>query len=213
MELLIKRGADIEKKTSRRQETPLFYACDFNDADAVEILVKNGANMNDLSYASQESALHAACGKHNFDIVQVLINYGADINILDDAGNAALRHSPSEGKKILMRELAKLKMEEKFICKDNLEYLKKSKKNLQYLEKCLEQLKKLKDCKVYGDISLYDILQMQKKPEELIALLKNENFVAAFNAARKKMFKSIKLYNDDLEDIIEKNLKKVKNSQ
>lgn len=101
MSLLIQRGADIEKRTQRRRQTPLFYAVDYADGGTVEILLKNGAKFTELSPNTQEPALHMAGEKNDYDILQALFDYGVDVNVLDNCGNSALRGAAPLAQEVL----------------------------------------------------------------------------------------------------------------
>lgn len=208
MSLLIYRGADIEKKTQGFKDSPLHYAGSYNDAHAIEVLLKHGANRTELSYSLQQPALHIACDKYNLDIIQVLLDYGVDVNITDGVGNGPLRWAHFEVKEVLLRELAILKFEGRNIQGDNMNYMQENKKTKKYFDLCLKELKVMKNCNVFNNLSLYDILKMQKNYKKLVSLMKNEKFVAALELSRKRVSKSIKLYEYHLEDLIDKIMKK-----
>lgn len=104
--------------------------------------------------------------------------------------------------------MAKCKFEGRKICRDNLDYLKEDKSSGKYLAYCVKELGVMKNCNVQNDLSLYDILQMHKDRKKLVTLVQSDDFVEAFKLSQKRVSKSIKRYEDDLDDLFEKALKK-----
>ena len=81
VELLVKSGANIDKKDSYWR-TPLLLACKYGYSQIAEYLIKCGAKINKCDN-SNNSPLHYACAFGNFQCVKILLENGADINHLN----------------------------------------------------------------------------------------------------------------------------------
>ena len=81
VELLIKRGANINKKDTYWR-TPLILACKYGYSKIAEYLIKCGAKI-DKCDNSNNSPLHYACAFGNLQCVKILLENGADVNYLN----------------------------------------------------------------------------------------------------------------------------------
>lgn len=63
---------------------------------------------------------------------------------------------------------------------------------------CAEELRRMNDIVLFAGFSLYDVLQVRKHFKKMIYLAKNENFIAAFEVARKNQF--FPHFGKDLDD-------------
>lgn len=221
MRLFIQRGADLEKKTELNSLTPLGLAVGQTHVEAVETLLKYGAIIDGKSYSWGEKPLEMASKSDVFPgndkIISVLFKYGADINDLNRNGKTALQNAhPYETKTILrtiyinkymlVKEVARLKFEDRYICQENLDYLQQQETVQKHFKNCLSELQRLKSINFYNDISLYNVLQMRSHEKKLISLTRNEDFVAAYELSREK--ESFEYYGEELDDMLEHAVKK-----
>lgn len=219
MLVMIQRGADLEKMTENNDLTPVGLAVEGGHVEALELLLKNGADVNRKSRG--DTALHMASlydvlpGREK--IIFLLFEYGADINILDRSNKTPLQcatinekiiflHKKFLNKYTLLKELAKLKFEQRYICDENLEHLQQHKNIRQHFENCLGELQRMKSLTIYNDISVYNILQMRHQQKKLIALTRNEDFVTAFETLRYN--ESFEYYGEELDHIFDNALDK-----
>lgn len=137
-------------------------------------------------------------------VIVTLLEHGANINIIDSFGFPPLEYSDETNKKILIKELAKLRFNNQYVCSEYIVYIQGKEDLLETFESCLEELQRLKDHIVFGNTSLYDILQSCKQRKKLILLTRNENFVAAFQSSwNHALFKN---YGEDINDNFKKAL-------
>jgi ankyrin repeat protein len=103
VELLIKRGADVNAKGVEFGDTPLHMAAYSGQAEIAKLLIENGADVN-AKYGyegeSGETPLHWALSTggytnypRNIEIVKVLVENGADVNIKDREGKTPLHRA------------------------------------------------------------------------------------------------------------------------
>lgn len=179
--------------------------------EMIKLLVKKGVQINERLYEG-DTALHRACYNSDASTIRILFKYGADPNILDDFGNVPLFYEMVadhmfRGKdEAMAEELAKMKVENQFICRENLQYLKENEYSQKIFVECLEELQKMKDSIFYSGFSLYDTFKSSKKCKKLIFMTKNKNFVAAFKSCRNQ--ESLKHYGEDLDNIFKNALEK-----
>lgn len=88
LELLLKKGMDIEAK-SKRGCTPLLLSADCGHPEVAEILLNHGANLNARSENGGTPLIWAACHNH-VEIAKVFLDHGADINEADNFGHSAI---------------------------------------------------------------------------------------------------------------------------
>lgn len=183
--LLLQRGAKVYKKKSDGK-TPLALAAGYyRNPPMVEVLLKNGANVNQIGKYG-ETALHTATldciyiTPEDKEILLLLIKYGADVNISDFDGRTPLKDASKGYEEIMVKELARLTFENQLICLKNLKHLRRNMELGKVFNDCLYELCKMKDLKFYHDISLYDILKMQKQRKKLTFLTRNKDVCAAY---------------------------------
>lgn len=137
------------------------------------------------------------------DMIKTLLSHGADPNIVTaDGGNFPVLHeffTKTAGvRRILVKEFAKLSVEEKHICKENLRHLRRNGfKN--YFKNCSNELRRMKNCHVFRGLTLYDIL-MQKKTNKLVLLSEDVDFKRAFKTAIRD--ESIVFYAENLDEAL-----------
>lgn len=92
---LILMGADPNTKDSNGW-TPLHYACQSGDLEAVKILVESNSKLDSYSN-NKRTPLHFACSGNFPEIVEYLLNSSADPNFKDSLGCTPLHLSAKYG--------------------------------------------------------------------------------------------------------------------
>lgn len=101
--LLLSHGADVNMRDGEGA-TPLYYACEKNDAtlirrdssrpedhlDIARALIAAGADVNAADWRFSYSPLHRACIKDHVELVVFLLSHGADVNAPDARGRTPL---------------------------------------------------------------------------------------------------------------------------
>ncbi|KAF5307348.1 hypothetical protein FQR65_LT07065 [Abscondita terminalis] len=77
VELLIKRGSDIEHR-DKKGFTPLILAATAGHEKIVEILLNNGADIEAQSERTKDTPLSLACSGGRYEVVEFLLNRGAN---------------------------------------------------------------------------------------------------------------------------------------
>ena len=91
--LLIEKGADLEKQSSRGY-TALHMAVFRDQFEIAEIIIKNGADVNFINFnADGQNPLHLAATKNHPKVIKMLIEHGAEINTRNIQGYDALQIS------------------------------------------------------------------------------------------------------------------------
>lgn len=91
----------------------------------------------------------------------------------------------------MIKELAKLKFENKFICELNLKYLQKKKELFQIFSNYLSELKKIKNYRIHCNITFYDVLESKLNFKKQLLLARNKEFLKSFyNHWNFNLFKS-----------------------
>ena len=86
----IQNGANVN--APRSGNTPLAYACGYNDLKIIRLLLNYGADVNGRG-KNGCTPLENACYKGSEDIVRLLIEHGADPNARDDNGRTPLHRA------------------------------------------------------------------------------------------------------------------------
>jgi hypothetical protein len=102
MELLVERGADVNK-SNELGEQALMHASWRGQAAAVKWLLAKGARIN--GDPMQWSALHYAVFAGHGEVAQLLLDNGADINARSTNGSSVLMMAVYEGHEDLVRQL------------------------------------------------------------------------------------------------------------
>jgi ankyrin repeat protein len=108
VELLIKRGADVNKKTERGSWTPAWIAAYKGHAKALEVLIKNRANMN-ITDVTGLTPLAVAEQQKNTDCINVIKSYkptksaAANKQALKTSRSNSSRSGSPKGKKASSR--------------------------------------------------------------------------------------------------------------
>lgn len=79
IKLLASKGADVEARAWNREQTPLHYAAEAGNADAVALLLDLGADVDSRSH-SQSTPLYRAARGGDIRTVTELLKRGADVN-------------------------------------------------------------------------------------------------------------------------------------
>ena len=80
--LLLRRGANVNAVTGNEGFTPLHIACHVHDMDLISLLLKHGANPNVRTFCG--NALVSMAVRSNYaDVLQVALQHGADPNLAD----------------------------------------------------------------------------------------------------------------------------------
>lgn len=88
MKILVSNGADVNKKDTIRNRSPLHHAVELPSKLTTEplvYLIHNGANVN-AKDINGDTPLFFAAGLNNNDAVRILISAGANTNIRNNAG-------------------------------------------------------------------------------------------------------------------------------
>ena len=88
-EMLVKKGANMEKKTLAGY-TPLASAAYLGNKNVAEFLVKSKAQLNATTQRGY-SSMHLAAIQGNDEMVSLLLEAGANSNLLDNAGKTPLQ--------------------------------------------------------------------------------------------------------------------------
>ena len=75
--ILIEHGADINKKSSSKSETPLIVSASYGRVPLISFLLAHGADINSINNEGH-SALQVAHLKGHSKCVEVLLEHGAD---------------------------------------------------------------------------------------------------------------------------------------
>lgn len=97
IDLLLKKGADVNAPGGVRSSTPLHMACVSGREEIVKILVENGADVKARNSAGM-TPLHLAAEGGHVGIMEFLISKGADINAKDNNGLTPLKAAIEAGK-------------------------------------------------------------------------------------------------------------------
>jgi len=102
--ILIKSGADVNKKRKSDGATPLIVAAQMGDYQLVNTLINAGASIEDYDQEKQ-TALIIAAKENNKNIVKKLLSVGANINAVDESGANALKHARELGHRDVVKAI------------------------------------------------------------------------------------------------------------
>lgn len=90
MEILIRQGADVNKR-EKREWTALHFAAQDYDLRSVKLLVENGAEINAIDDYGANVLLRAVMNaKGQGDVIKFLVKHGADGHVKNKSGISAL---------------------------------------------------------------------------------------------------------------------------
>ncbi|XP_052695974.1 uncharacterized protein LOC128174462 [Crassostrea angulata] len=89
VEILLRKGADINSSTAEDEVSPLYIACENEHLSTVQSLVDHGADLN-LCTSSGANPLFIACQKGYNNDVQILLSKGAAVNMCKYNGASPL---------------------------------------------------------------------------------------------------------------------------
>jgi ankyrin repeat protein len=92
LELLITADKTLINKWDKNFNTPLEFAVQINNVDAVDILLENGANPN-VCNSINITPLYEAVENGNLELVKILVKYGVDLNVRPIKVDLCLIHS------------------------------------------------------------------------------------------------------------------------
>lgn len=123
LDLLLKKGDDVNRLSYWNKQTPLIYACkekilpgysahDENfikrKLDNISFLIEKGADLNIVD-KDKKTALHYAVENKNIEETEFLIKKGANLNIKDNEGKTPLFYAIYEESKKIVELLLKNK--------------------------------------------------------------------------------------------------------
>ncbi|MDR1510901.1 MAG: ankyrin repeat domain-containing protein [Synergistaceae bacterium] len=93
--LLVADGANVNEQ--KRGFTPLMYAAQSGEAEAVVALLQSGADVN-ASDAKGRTALMYAAQDNNLDVINAFLESSADVNVSDGKGRTSLMYAAQYSK-------------------------------------------------------------------------------------------------------------------
>lgn len=197
--LLLEYDINIHRRT-KKGETSLILAVKEAEKTIVESLLKKKARVNDTEN-NGATALHSACELDvEIETVQLLLKYGSDINIKDREGLTPLQLVEDNSvQEVLIERIAILKIENQFICNENLEYIEADENLTELLDNCLYEFDRMKSCVIFKAITLFEIFKMRKNMKRLVTLTKNFEFRDKFRTGWDR--ESFRHYARELDDV------------
>ncbi len=104
---LIDNGINVNQKTKKEDQTPLFHASDEGCDEIVEMLLKKGVENINHQDVFGLTALHFASRKGHLNIVKMLIAAGADVTIKENYGFTPLHEATENGHLDVLKFLIK----------------------------------------------------------------------------------------------------------
>lgn len=96
-EILLKKYTCVNRNESRRQTSPLHYACMKGHEEIAKLLLDRGANFNSKN-SDGNTALHVAIIHNHVHIVELLLSRGVGISITNDDSHSAIHIASFEGR-------------------------------------------------------------------------------------------------------------------
>ncbi|KAJ5711661.1 hypothetical protein N7488_005817 [Penicillium malachiteum] len=106
LELLLKRGANIEVADSQMGLSALHHACSTDNLEATRILLAYGADVHTPG-VQRKTPLHFAICNKNLEMVNLLLGYGANTHDLDANGDTTFMAAVQSRSVDIMRLLVK----------------------------------------------------------------------------------------------------------
>lgn len=166
IETLLKHGADANYKFPGGK-TALHIAAKHKDNKIIKTLLANSADY-EIRDDTGKIPLHYACWYESPESIDHLLEYGADINTKDQFSKVPKDYVSGIDEDLVKKFLyyvTKLEVADLFIAKKNKELIEKNKNNDElntFAASCLGEVEKLKDFIVYNNVSVYDVLHMNK---------------------------------------------------
>jgi ankyrin repeat protein len=89
VELILKKGADINAKNKVKGETALHIAAKLNDTDIAKFLIIHGADIHSVDTLTN-TPLHKAAKSGQAAMVKLLVDAGADVHAVNQGNDTAL---------------------------------------------------------------------------------------------------------------------------
>ena len=102
VQLLLDRGAYVDRAPAFRARTPFYVACENDHLDAARLCLDRGASVNTV-FRHGESALYHACKKNQIDVVRLVLERGADVDRVAQNGLTPLHVACAKGNVDAMR--------------------------------------------------------------------------------------------------------------
>lgn len=148
----------------------------FTNERIIKILLSKGIDINE-DLESGNTALHFVSSSILSENAYVLCKHGADLNRLNSDGKPPIAEAVHEDThNLLLIELAKLKYNNKFICKENLDHLQKDAFVRYRFETYVKEIDIIKNYKFFDNYTIADIMKMDKDKIKLVNLMKNTSF-------------------------------------
>lgn len=181
---------------------------DFSYEEKILILELIVRSIPDINYLlnKRQTLLHRACFWNREMSIKFFLSKGASVNVLNAYEETPFSLLDPENdnydtcKKIMVKELARLRFENIPITELDLEILYIDEKTQEFFENCLKELKEMSLKKFYRSYSYYFILKTSQSPKKLAKLTKNKDFVAMFE----RNVSVFQFYKDNLQFIFDK---------
>lgn len=205
VELLIKKGADVNKKSKIDEVFPLYGAAETNNVPMADYLLSNGAEVN-AKATGGITALHLSCFRNDKKMIDLLIQRGADVTVKTKSGETPLSLLKISLEKYeeciiaIVKQFAVLVFENNSISDKDMNLMKKNLTTYKHFENCKIELKQMTSIKINGTHSFYSIMKSSNDLKQLSFLIKETEFISNF----RKNLSRLSYYKNELEIILEK---------